>query len=173
MWRSQIRSIVLCIVTLLSQSASADPLFDGSMLGRSEAKLRATFPNLRLAGKPARGPHGLRGQWLLTDTPLLGLPFETTFFMKNKQVQRIEQLWRSNENECSKRTSFSEIISGMELKFGNDQISGDFTENGVSHQSAVWMTNQIEVTVHYSASASQCAARVVYQSQRVKDASEL
>lgn len=158
------------LVTL--QSHVQRPL-DGMLLGITESELQATFAAVHRVRKPSLGPHGLRGLWALPNTPVSGLPFATTFYLKDKRVHRIEQRWTSTERLCSSQSAFAPLVSDMESKYGTGLASIDTAENETTQGSTVWEAGEFDVLAHLSQSPSQCAILVIYAPHVAKDASEL
>lgn len=167
------RGLLLGTLLLATLRSHAQLPLDGMLLGMNESDLLGTFDSVQRLRKPTVGPHGLRGLWILPNTPVSGLPFETTFYMKDKHVHRIEQYWTTTEHLCGKQPSFSTLVSDMEAKYGAGLTSNDFVSNGGKQQSTVWEAGAYDVLAHISKSPSQCAIRVIYTAHVTKDASEL
>lgn len=167
------RSCLLGTLLLMALPSHAHPPLDGLLLGISESDLQAAFDTVQRVRKPSWGPHGLRGLWALANTPVAGLPFETTFYMKDKRVHRIEQYWISTVHPCGAQSYFSMLTSEIEAKYGTGLRSSDFVENETQRRSTVWEAGGFDVLAHLSQSPSQCAIRVVYETHVTKDASEL
>ena len=157
-------------MALRSQAA---PAIDGKLLGVSESDLLLAFDSAQKLRKPSLGPHGLRGLWVLLDTQISGLPFVTTFYMRDKLVQRIEQYWATTERLCANRPSLSNLLLDMKEKYGTGLSSSDFGEGDTQLQSTVWEAGTVDVLMHQSLSPSQCSIRVIYKEHETKDASEL
>ena len=145
-----------------------------SLLGGDEVQLQASFPSAQRLGKPRPGPRGLRGQWTVPSAPLAGLPFEATFFFKNKQVQRIEQTWAASGTACEERNSFTPLSQNLQARYGTSPVlAGGNGDSGEQQLSAAWTRDELEVVAHFAKSAARCSLRVVYQARVTKDASEL
>ncbi len=166
------RVITLCTL-LAALPASANTLLDGLLLGSSEAELQARFESLVRMRKPVPGPNGLRGLWALPDTPISGLPFQTTFYFKDKRVSRIEQRWTSMHGSCSAPSIFATIVADMASKYGEGLASNDATNSEAAQQSVVWQTADFDAMAYQSAASDECQILVVYKPHLVKDASEL
>ena len=95
------RSVAVSALLLVALPSQAQAPLDGHLLGITEQALQASFTALHRVSKPLPGPHGLRGLWALANTSVSGLPFETTFYLKNRYVHRIEQRWTSTANQCA------------------------------------------------------------------------
>ena len=146
---------------------------DGDLLGLSEADLQARVTELHRVGKPLPGPHGSRGVWARAPTVMAGLTFETTFYLRDKRVARIEHLRISTSSDCSGETSFSSLLADLTSRYGAGLRSSDPAVNGLTQQSAIWVAGAFDLRVLQSQSPSQCAIRVVYEAHLEKDASEL
>lgn len=168
-----IRSFLLAASLLGTLPSHAQRALDGTLLGITEPELQATFADVHRLRKPVLGPHGLRGLWALPNTPVSGLPFETTFYVKDKRVDRIEQRWTSTERLCGNQPSFSALVSDMTSKYGAGLVSNDAADNETTKRSGVWQAGEFDVLAHLSQSPSQCAILVIYEAHVGKDASEL
>lgn len=144
---------------------------DGALLGVHESALETAFPALQRATKPARGPRGLRGHWELPPIPVSGLPFTTTFYVKDKRVQRIEQRW--SESQDCKLATFVTLMADMTSKYGPGLHSHDAAGQVTRQRSAIWEAGAFDVTAHFTQSPAQCAILVVYKTHIEKDAAEL
>lgn len=156
-----------------AEVAYTDTLDAATLLEKSKQELMATIPGIQAARKPVLGPHGMHGQWVLPNTAVAGLPFDSTFFIHNGQVKRVEQLWTSVKPGCEKHNALAEILTTMKRKYGNEQASTGFAESGYFKRSAAWVAGSVDVAVHFSTSSTQCSTRLVFQPHLVKDASEL
>ena len=165
---------LLCLLAAPSFAlwAQTPPL--DSLLGADEAQLQTAFPNAQRLGKPRPGPRGLRGQWAVPSTALAGMPFEATFFFKNKQVQRIEQAWNAAGSACEEDRAFTPLSRNLQARYGSQPVLASGSgEGGEQLLSAVWTRDDLEVVAHFARTAARCTVRVVYQSRVTKDASEL
>ncbi|MES2877787.1 MAG: hypothetical protein V4713_05140 [Pseudomonadota bacterium] len=169
----EIRPILLGAGLLMALQAQAQRPLDGTLLGLTEPELQATFPGVNRMRKPLIGPHGVRGLWTLANTPVAGLPFETTFYMKDKRVTRIEQHWASAAPQCSDDSAFTALVSRMDSQYGVGLMSSDPAKDGLLQRSAVWEAGEFDVLSHLTHAPGQCAIRVIYTAHLVKDASEL
>lgn len=169
----EIRSVLLGALLLVTLQSHAQRPLDGMLLGITESELQATFAAVHRVRKPSLGPHGLRGLWALPNTPVSGLPFETTFYLKDKRVYRIEQRRTSTDRLCRNQSSFATLVSDMESKYGAGLVSSDAAENETTQRSAVWEAGEFDVLAHLSQSPSQCSILVIYEAHLVKDASAL
>ena len=167
------RSVAVSALLLIALPSQAQAPLDGHLLGITEQALQASFTALHRVSKPLLGPHGLRGLWALANTSVSGLPFETTFYLKNRYVHRIEQRWTSTANQCSPPTSFTTLVSDMRLKYGAGLTSTDSTGTETTQRSEVWVAGDADVLAYLNQSPSQCAILVIYKPHMVEDASTL
>ena len=85
-WR---RAALLLPLLLTALPLRAQPAIDAGLLGMSEADLQAALPALQRVARPAPGPRGMRGQWMLPQSRDGVLAWETVFYLKDKRLQRI------------------------------------------------------------------------------------
>ena len=169
----RIRPVLWGALLLFAFPCHAQTEPDGSLLGRTESELQANFPDLQRLHKPLPGPRGLRGLWVLPTRPVAGLPLETTFYLKNGRVHRIEQRLTSTERQCSDPASFAVLVSAMESRYGPGLVSSDTAERETKRNAAVWAAGAFDVAAHFARSPGQCAITVVYHAHAEKDAAEL
>lgn len=172
-WIPAIRRLVLAALVLPAMAVHAHVPLDGMLLGVTESALQSTLTELRRARKPVVGPNGLRGLWVMQDTTLSGLPFETTFYVKDKLVQRIEQLWTSSETPCQHQPDFSRLIADMASKYGAGLAADDASANEPTQRSMVWEAGAFDVMAHFTQAPGHCAIRVIYKPHVTQDAAEL
>lgn len=165
------RVITLCTL-LAALPASANAPLDGLLLGSSEAELQTRFESLVRMRKPVPGPNGLRGLWVLADTPISGLPFQTTFYVKDKRVSRIEQRWTSSTDSCSDASVFAAVVADIGTRYGNGLTAHEDASDG-ARQSVVWQSEAFDTMAYESQSATECSILVIYKPHLIKDASEL
>lgn len=158
---------------LAALPASASTPLDGRLLGSSEAELQSRFESLVRMRKPVPGPNGLRGLWALPDTPISGLPFQTTFYVKDKRISRIEQRWTSNPDRCSDASVFAAVVADIGAKYGSGLTAQDDLDGDVTRQSVVWQSEAFDTLAYTSQSATQCSILVIYKPHVIQDASEL
>ncbi len=133
-------------------------------LGLSLAELRETLPGLERLARPVVAPRGLRGQWRLAGTSLVGQPFDSVFYLRGQKVERIEQV-RSAAAPCSEDATFRNVVQSMALDYGS--VPNGMDAFGISADGTV------DVAAHLQISADACVIRVVYQPRVLKDASTL
>lgn len=165
--------IALRLLLLAVLPAAASTPLDGHLLGSSEAELQSRFESLVRIRKPVPGPNGLRGLWTLPDTPISGLPFQTTFYVKEKRVSRIEQRWTSNPDRCSDASVFAAVVADIGAKYGSGLTAQDGGDGDVTRQSVVWQSEAFDTLAYESQSATECSIRVIYKPHVIQDASEL
>lgn len=159
-------------LALLTLPAWAGPAADDSALGLSETELRAAFADLQPARQAVLGPGGMRAQWQLPAAPWFGRLFSATFFLRGNRVARVERRWRSVEALCQRQSAYADLLSGLSAKYGPALASNDSVHD--EHQrSAAWAAPGFLVLAYFHESAGQCSARVVYEVNDVRDASEL
>ena len=165
--------MVLSALLLSALPSQAQAPLDGRLLGITEQALQASFSQIYRVSKPLAGPHGLRGLWALTNTSVSGLAFETTFFLKNKVLNRIEQRWAAAANQCSPPAPFTQLIADMRLQYGAGLISTDSTGAGPTQRSEAWVAGDADVLVYLNQSPSQCAILLIYKPHVEEDAATL
>lgn len=165
--------LVLVGLLLAALPAHAQQAIDGQLLGMQEAQLTQVLPGLQRLGRAVAGPRGLKGVWRAANTPLAGLPFDTTFFTKGRQVLRIEQQSAANAPLCDEPSFYAPLMATMDAKYGPGLVFNDSPNNGVAHQSVVWVAGAFDVLMHITRSLGHCAALVIYEPHLGKDASEL
>lgn len=158
---------------LTALSAIASTPVDGTLLGSSESELHARFETLVRMRKPLPGPNGLRGLWTLPDTRVAGLPFQTTFYLKDRRVTRIEQRWMSAQGACDDPSLIASVGTEMASKYGPNLRSWDTAESEATQQSMVWQTDEFDAMLYQSEAGDKCTLLIVYKPHLVKDASEL
>jgi hypothetical protein len=156
------------------RSLSSEPRpIDGQLLGATETELQAAYATVRRLPRPLRGPHGPLGLWMLPDASVSGLPFETTFYLKDKRVNRMEQRRLSPELSCDAQPSFAILTSGMNEKYGAGVSSNDTADGVTMHRSAAWAAEAFNVVVRGSQTPGQCSILVIHETRVAKDACEL
>ena len=164
------RGVVLAAVLAASGACMAQTAVDGHLLGLTDTELQAALPEVQRLHKPVPGPRGLRGSWEASATRLRGLPFSSTFYIRDQRVQRIEQLWRSNTALCTGEQAFAAIASDLDAQYGARITSGEAED---AQQSSVWQAGTFDVIGYFTRTPGPCSIRMVYQWHVVKDASAL
>ena len=164
------RGVVLAALLAASGACMAQSAVGGYLLGLTDTELQAAVPDVQRLRKTVPGPRGLRGNWETSSTRLHGLPFPTTFYVRDQRVQRIEQLWRSNTGLCTGEPVFAAISSDMDSRYGAGMTSGEEED---LQQSSVWQAGAFDVIGYFTRSPGPCTIRLVYQWHVVKDASAL
>ncbi|MDB5849513.1 MAG: hypothetical protein JWP29_3265 [Rhodoferax sp.] len=168
MFRFNLASALLAFSMGVGTLAHAEPAADAAPLGMTLAELQAAYPALQRMAHPVVAPHGLRGQWRLTDTQVAGLAFETTFFFQGQRVQRIEQLRADAAPPCTQQGEFGAVVSATGLQYGAG--SAGFAPQGLD---AFGTVGDADVSAHLQASAGSCAIRIIYKPTVLRDASTL
>lgn len=165
--------LLACALTL--GPAWAQPVIDGALLGLSEAQLADALPGLERQNKPPAGPHGLKGHWRLSNTPLAQFVVDSTFFAKGRlgAIMRIEQQIQSSTPACTAPDYYAPVTWALEARYGSALVSQDPTTHGVAHQSLVWEAGAFDVLMHITRSATRCSALLIYEPHVGKDASAL
>ncbi len=146
-----------------AQSAGRTVTLDQT-LGLTLPELRDTMPGLERLARPVMAPRGLRGQWRLAGTSLVGQPFDSVFFLRGQKVERIEQV-RNVPAPCTEDVTFRNVVQSMGLDYGS--VPNGLDAFGVTADGAA------DVAAHLQVSAEACVIRVVYQPRVLKDASTL
>lgn len=165
-----------CALAAMGLAASpvlADVLVGSHLLGLSEAELVVAVPGLSKLHRAIVGPKGLRGLWVLAHTSVAGLPFETTFFLKNHQVQRVEQQWRSAAPVCNSPLEYAEVSKSLDVAYGPGTPFNPATPTEVQQHSTLWTSSESQTIAYLSDLPEQCSIRIVYQRPQFKDAAEL
>jgi hypothetical protein len=139
----------------------------------TEPELRQAIPQVQTVARPAAGPGGTRGSWMLPGTLLAGRLFDTTFFFRNRRLERVEQLWSTSQPRCDAVATFEAVLNSLTSQWGPATVASDPGEAGSANQSASWVQAQTSVVLVSRESPGQCAVRLVHKPQNVKDASEL
>jgi len=168
-----IRKLLSVFLLLWCFDVFAQTTIDASLLGTSESQLTNLFPAAKRLPKPLMGPRGLRGSWRLEHTPLANLWFDTTFYVKAREVTRIEQQVVSQDPNCQNPSYYAPLMADLQARYGNGLVSMDTGNAGSSDQSVVWTVNGNDVLVHVQRSPAQCSLLVIYQPNPGKDASTL
>ncbi|MEI8170557.1 MAG: hypothetical protein WCG50_12830 [Rhodoferax sp.] len=168
-----LRSGLVSALCWVAQPSQAQSPLDGRLLGLSESTLQSSFPALHRESKPLQGPHGVRGLWTLANTQAFGLPVDTTFFLKNKLIHRIEQRWTATATPCNPTSAFTKLVSNISLTYGAGVTSTDSTGAEKSQRSVVWVSGGVDVLAYLTQSPSQCTMSIVYKPHLEEDASTL
>ena len=143
-------------------------------LEKSERDLFLAIPDLKKVTRPALGPRGERGRWILDGSNLAGLKFATTFFIRTGKLVRIEQLWTSFEHDCANGHASALFLSRTQQQFGTGQESNLLEDNGnTQHSVADWVIGDADIALHLAMAPSQCSARLTYKTAHFSDASTL
>jgi hypothetical protein len=166
LWGASLLSAVClwgAVAPVNAQSVARTAVLDQT-LGMTLAELRETMPGLERLARPVVAPRGLRGQWRLAGTSLVGQPFDSVFYLRNQKVERIEQV-RSAAVPCNEDSTFRNVVQSLGLGYGS--VPNGMDAFGVTGDGLA------DVAAHLQTSAEACVVRVVYQPRVVKDASTL
>lgn len=145
-----------------------------NLLEKSERDLFIVFPDLKKVTRPALGPRGERGRWILDGTNLAGLKYATTFFIRTAKIVRVEQLWTSVEQDCANGHASALFLSRTQQQFGIGQKSNLLADNENTQPSvADWVVGDADIALHLSMAPAQCSARLTYKTAHFNDASTL
>lgn len=147
-------------------------LYEGLMLAPERA-LIGTFPQLERVAKPLIGPGNTRGRWIRRDAYLGQETFDTTFYLKNGLVQRIELNSTASDTHCRSRTPWSRAIAALEAWHGQDAVQGQFETGDSVQQSAHWSAGDVDISVYLSITAEACSTKIAFKKRELKDASSL
>jgi len=166
---SQRLRALLAAATLASAvCAWADPgAVDGAVLGLDESALPQRFADAYRLARPLLGPHGLRGAWQLPATLRAGLPFDTIFYLRGRQVQRIEQRWLATGSSCGEH--YASLSASLDAQFGPH--TGAVPE--VAQTSTTWASAEYSVAALQTQVGGRCALLVLFEPRLDRDASAL
>lgn len=166
-------TLLALLFAALCGSAGAQTRLDETLLHLSEAELQARLPELRRVAKPVVGPRGLRGTWIAPGASLQGLALETTFYVRAKSVQRIEQRWTSRAaGDCTPQLEQS-LTSDLDTRWGPSVSSTEDTGTPEWQRATLWTQGDAEARLLFSQTGGQCAVMLVYAPFLPKDASAL
>ena len=157
------RKLLVCLATLValgptpsvSQVTSFDTDLVFSILGTHEKELSARIPGLKELPRHLTGPCVGRGHWIVGATSIAGLQFSNTFFVKNGIVSKIEQRLVPSGPDCYEGR-FDDLVFGeLARRHGPSQAQSALGGAEVK-RSGYWVTGEVDITAHSSASQSQC-----------------
>lgn len=166
-------SLASCWVSARAQSFSEVFEIYGSLLMAPERALIGTFPQLQRIAKPLAGPGNTRGRWIQRDVFLRGEAFNTTFYIKNGLLQRIELDSTAPDVQCRSLTPWSSAITALEAWNGNESVKGQFAAGDNIQQSIHWSAGDVDVTAYLSVTTDACSTKLTFKKREIKDASEL
>ena len=138
-----------------------------------ERALIGTFRQLERVAKPLMGPRNTRGRWIQRDVYLGKEAFDTTFYLNNGLVQRIELASTAPDEHCRSRTPWSIAITSLEVWHGKDAVRGQFDTSDSVQQSVHWSADDVDISVYLSITAEACSTKIAFKEREVKDASSL
>lgn len=161
--------VLLCMVL----QARGEPLLAATAFGMSEPQLLSTLPDVQRLHRPLPGPGGSRGLWALPRTTVAHHPFETVFYFRNRQLQRIEQTWVSSAQPCDARAVFADVTRDVQTRYGASVVQGSDTPSTETGQTALWVAEDTDLLAILQDSSTRCAVRLVNKPRNLKDDSEL
>ena len=167
------RLLMAVLLLLLSGSASAQAAVDGRLLGLDEAQLVQQFPAARHLPKSVPGPRGVRGVWRIESTVVADLFVQTTFFIKNREVARIEQQGTAPQPDCQRAPFERSLLAGLQARYGAGLTSRDNDQGDDAANSVMWVAQGVDVQLRVSHTPSQCSLLLIYEPHIEKDASAL
>ena len=160
---------LLCLVL----PVRGEPLLAATAFGMSEPQLLTTLPEVQRLHRPLPGPGGSRGLWTLPHTTVARHPFDTVFYFRNRQLQRIEQTWVSSAQPCDARAVFDDVTREVQARYGTSVVRGNDTINADTGQTALWVANDTDLLAILQDSSTRCVVRLVNKPRNLKDDSEL
>ncbi|MFZ3220164.1 MAG: hypothetical protein WA174_09020 [Rhodoferax sp.] len=161
--------VLLCLVL----QARGEPLLAATAFGMSEPQLLSTLPDVQRLHRPLPGPGGSRGLWALPRTTVAQHPFETVFYFRNRQLQRIEQTWVSSAQPCNARAVFADVTRDVQTRYGASVLQGSDTPSTETGQTVLWVAEDTDLLAILQDSGTRCAVRLVNKPRNLKDDSEL
>ncbi|CAN5546119.1 hypothetical protein BH11PSE7_BH11PSE7_29770 [soil metagenome] len=163
----------ICLLALCSTAGAQTPWGNVNQ-GMSEAELQAALPDVQPLRRAVAGPHGLRGLWSLPHTPVVGVPFDTTFYFRDKRLQQVEQLFVNTQPGCDARASYTALVNELSARYGKQLTANDSAAGSAGMNiSSSWVAGDTDVVASIAMSAARCSMRLIYRERAVKDADEL
>lgn len=153
--------------------AGGEPLLAATAFGMTEPQLLSTLPELQRLHRPLPGPGGSRGLWTLPGTTVAQHPFDTVFYFRNHQLQRIEQTWVSSVQPCNARAVFEDVTREVQARYGASVVRGSDTLSAETGDTALWVADDTDLLAIVQDTATRCAVRLVNKPRTLKDDSEL
>jgi hypothetical protein len=158
----------------LCTTATAQTPWGNVNQGMTEAELQAALPAVQPLRRAIPGPHGLRGLWALPHTPVAGIPFDTTFYFRDRRLQQVEQLYINTQPTCDARASYAALVNELSARYGKQLTANDSAAGGAGMNiSSTWVTGDTDVVASIAESAARCSIRLIYRERVVKDADAL
>lgn len=145
----------------------------GDLLLAPERDLIGSIRTLEKVARPAVGPRNTRGRWIQREVYLGPEAFNTTFYLRNGLVQRIELTSTAPDAQCRARTPWAGTITALEAWQGKEAVTGQFDTGNNVQQSVHWAAGDLDVSVYLSITPSACSTKVAFKKRDVKDASDL
>lgn len=138
-----------------------------------ERALIGTFRQLQRIAKPVIGPNNTRGRWLQRDIFLGQDAFNTTFYLRDGLVHRIELESTAADAQCRSQTPWSSAIAALEAWNGREPVKGQLEAGDSNQQSVHWTAGDVDVTAYLSITEEACSTKVALKKRNTKDASTL
>lgn len=166
--------LVPCVALLsMALQARGEPLLAATAFGMSEPQLLSTLPDVQRLHRPLPGPGGSRGLWTLPHTTVAQHAFDTVFYFRNRQLQRIEQTWVSSAQPCDARTVFDDVTRDVQARYGASVVRGNDTIAAETGETALWVADDTDLLAIVQDTATRCSVRLVNKPRILKDDSEL
>ena len=123
--------------------------------------------------RPVRGPRGELGKWTRVGEHYLGQPFESTYFVENGRVSRVEKVWTTNAPACGDSKWFETTIEQLDHIHGSGQVFGFDQSSDLGRRSAIWNAQDTQISLFASLAPDKCSMRLVLKPKLIKDGSEL
>lgn len=157
----------------IAVQARCEPLLAATAFGMSEPQLLATLPDVQRLHRPLPGPGGSRGLWSLPHTTVARHAFDTVFYFRNRQLQRIEQTWVSFAQPCDARTVFEDVTRDVQARYGASVVRGNDTLTAETGETALWVADDTDLLAIVQDTDTRCSVRLVNKPRVLKDDSEL
>ncbi len=168
----RISALVLAALALCA--AHAQTPWPNVTHGMSEAEVQAALPAAQALRRPVSGPRGLRGLLVMPGTPVAGIPFDTTFFFRDRRLQLVEQLYISTQPGCDAKPAFGALVAQLHGRYGQELTANDTAAGaGGANVTSSWVAGDTDVVASIAESAARCSIRLIYRERVLKDADEL
>lgn len=89
------------------------------------------------------------------------------------RITRIEKLWTASNAGCGDGLAGEDVLGKLRAEYGSGQVSSAPSGSESVQQSAVWVVEGAQLSLHTEMLPTGCSARLVFQTYVVKDASDL
>ncbi len=145
----------------------------GDLLLAPERDLIGSIRTLEKIAKPAMGPRNTRGRWVQREVYLGPEAFDTTFYLRNGLVQRIELVSTASDAQCRTRAPLANTIAALEAWQGKDAVTGQFDTGNSVQKSVHWAIGEVDVFVYLSVTTESCSTKVAFKKRELNEASAL